>query len=157
MDMSPETTVLHRDHWLPKSSRTSQPITPSLHLSTTFHADDPEYVYSRYDQPIVRQVEAIIGSLEPGGHAVTYSSGLAAVWASLVLFRPERIFRPGGYHGTAAAISLYLSTTRSEFGVAKGSTESLLHHRDDRHVWRLPYPAELRTGDLVWIETPRNP
>jgi cystathionine beta-lyase/cystathionine gamma-synthase len=45
------------------------------------------------------------------GHAVTYSSGLAAVYAAMVYYLPKRlIISKEGYHGTHDAVNLYKRT-----------------------------------------------
>jgi cystathionine gamma-synthase len=65
-----------------------------------------------------------------------YASGQAATTAVLFHHRPRRVaIRRGGYHGTHAAIDAL-----APFGVEKVALD-----------------APLAKGDLVWLETPRNP
>jgi cystathionine gamma-synthase len=121
-------------------------VTPPISMTTTYaynshrHSNE-NFVYARDGSPTVCQAEAIVGSLE-GGHAVMYSSGQAATFSALTYFRPKRVLVNGGYHGTHQAVDHLLG-----LGVVKE---------------KLPLPADLREhcfqdGDLVWIETPRNP
>ena len=128
----PDTLALHADADLEETAD----IAPPIHVSTTFAAENAAgLVYARNDQPTRRRLEAVLGALE-GGHAVTYASGQAAVTAVLLHLRPRRVaIRPGGYHGTHLAVAAL-----RPFGVES-----------------VPLEAELREGDLVWLETPRNP
>ena len=130
--LRPDTLALHADADLEETPD----IAPPIHVSTTFAAENAAgLVYSRNDQPTRRRLEAVLGALE-GGHAVTYASGQAAVTAVLLHLRPRRVaIRPGGYHGTHLAVAAL-----RPFGVES-----------------VPLEAELREGDLVWLETPRNP
>jgi len=127
-----DTLAIHAD-----AEREAAPdVAPPIHVSTTFGAENPEgLVYSRMEQPTRARLEAVLGALE-GGHAVVYASGQAATTAALLHFRPRRVaIEPGGYHGTHAAVD-----SLAPFGIAKVSLESALG-----------------AGDLVWLETPKNP
>ena len=107
-----------------------------MHLSTTFVADNAQgLVYSREDQPTRRRLEAVLGALE-GGHAVVYSSGLAAVQALLMHLKPRRVvLASGGYLGTHQVLEQW-----SSLGVVL-----------------VPLDSNLQRDDLVWLETPSNP
>ncbi|ACG73022.1 Cys/Met metabolism pyridoxal-phosphate-dependent protein [Anaeromyxobacter sp. K] len=131
--LRPETLALHADAGL----EPSPDVAPPIHLSTTFDADNPEgLVYSRDEQPTRRRLEAVLGALEGGGTAVVYASGLAAVTAALLHLQPRRVaIARGGYHGTHAAIDAL-----ARLGVEKVALD-----------------APVGKGDLVWLETPRNP
>lgn len=128
----PSTLALHADDGI----EPDPDVAPPIHLATTFAADNAQgVVYSRNDQPTRRRLEAVLGALE-GGHAVVYGSGLAAVQALLMHLRPRRVaIAPGGYHGTYAVLAQW-----RPLGVVT-----------------VPLEAELQPGDLVWLETPRNP
>jgi len=77
----------------------------------------------------------VLGALE-GGAAVVYASGQAAALAALMHFRPRRVvIERGGYHGTHLAID-----GLRPYGVEKVGLET-----------------PLERGDLVWLETPKNP
>jgi cystathionine gamma-synthase len=126
------TVALHADDGL----ELDPDVAPPIHLATTFAADNAQgLVYSRNDQPTRQRLEAVLGALE-GGHAVVYGSGLAAVQALLMHLRPKRVaIAPGGYHGT----------------------HRVLEQWQPLGVTVVPLEAELQPGDLVWLETPRNP
>ncbi len=130
--LRPDTLALHADATLERDSD----IAPPIHVSTTFAADNAEgLVYARSDQPTRRRLEAVLGALE-GGEAVVYASGQAATTAALMLLRPRHVaIARGGYHGTHAAIDAL-----HPFGVEKVALD-----------------AAVGEGDLVWLETPKNP
>ncbi len=130
--LAPETLALHADAGLEPAAD----VAPPIHVSTTFEADNAGgLVYARNDQPTRRRLEAVLGALD-GGAAVVYASGQAAATAALLHFLPRRIaIARGGYHGTHAAIDAL-----ARLGVEK-----------------VPLDAPLSAGDLVWLETPRNP
>jgi cystathionine gamma-synthase len=128
----PDTLAIHADGELENAAD----VAPPIHVSTTFEADNPEgLVYARMQQPTRARLEAVLGALE-GGDAVVYASGQAATHAALMHYRPRRVaIEPGGYHGTHAAVD-----TLSAFGVAK-----------------VPLETPAAAGDLIWLETPKNP
>jgi cystathionine gamma-synthase len=130
--LHPATLALHADEGIEDTAD----VAPPIHVSTTFSADHPSgLVYSRQDQPTRRRLEAVLGALD-GGSAVVYSAGQAAALAALLHYRPRRVLvARGGYHGTHLAIDALAS-----FGVEKAPLE-----RD---------PA---AGDVIWLETPKNP
>ncbi len=125
------TLALHADDQV----ESAPDIAPSIHLSTTFAADNPEgWVYSRNDHPTRRRLETVLGALE-GGHAIVYASGLAAFNALLHHLRPKRVAIGRGYHGT----------------------HQLLAHWQSLGVQKIPLETAFEKGDLVWLETPINP
>src|SRR5512139_3833668 len=130
--LRPDTLALHAD----AAVEPTPDIAPPIHVSTTFAADnDAGLVYARADHPTRRRLEAVLGALE-GGHAVTYASGQAAATAALLHLRPRRVaIARGGYHGTHLAVEAL-----RPFGVEPVALD-----------------ADLREGDLVWLETPKNP
>jgi len=130
--LSPDTVALHGD----RGVEPAPDVAPPIHLSTTFDADnDQGLVYARNDQPTRRRLEAVLGALE-GGQAVLYASGQAASTAALLHLRPRRVaIARGGYHGS----HLVLDALRP-FGVEKVALD-----------------AAVGPGDLVWLETPKNP
>lgn len=127
--LRPETLAIHADLGL----ESAPDVAPPIHVSTTFAADNPEgLVYTREAQPTRLRLEAVLGALE-GGKAITYSSGQAATMAALVHFSARRVaLGPGGYHGTRAVLQALRIET-------------------------LSLEAPLSSGDVVWLETPRNP
>ncbi|HET9595891.1 MAG TPA: PLP-dependent transferase, partial [Anaeromyxobacteraceae bacterium] len=132
-NVRPETAALHADHGLERAAD----VAPPLHLSTTFEAGNPEgLVYARNAQPTRQRLEAVLGALE-GGEAVTYASGQAATTAALLHLRPRRVLMArGGYHGTHQAVDALAA-----LGLFA----------------RAPLSDPPREGDLLWVETPKNP
>lgn len=130
--LRPETLAIHADAAL----EPAPDVAPPIHVSTTFDAGNPAgLLYSRFEQPTRRRLEAVLGALD-GGEAVTYASGLAAVTAAISALRPRRVaMARGGYFGCHAAIEAFVP-----WGLA-----------------RVPLDAPLERGDVVWIETPLNP
>ncbi|KAF4266155.1 hypothetical protein CNMCM8812_001445 [Aspergillus fumigatus] len=131
-------------------------VAPPLHVSTTFrYSDNPDelvpltdlsgydqektsHVYSRLSAPNPTRFEVILSSLL-NGEAISYSSGLSALNAALVLLNPRRIAIGNGYHGCHGVIEM--------FGRLTG-----LQKLD------LDCPAEqLEAGDVILLETPVNP
>ncbi|KAL1958804.1 hypothetical protein VTO42DRAFT_3641 [Malbranchea cinnamomea] len=143
------TLALHADDELNVVSD----VAPPLHLSTTFRYSDPlipwaeldhstrdpkSHIYSRHTAPNFTRFETILTALI-GAPCVSYSSGLSAVHAALVLFNPRHISVGDGYHGSHGVISLLSRLT----GLQKLD---------------LDCPADqLEEGDVVLLETPVNP
>ncbi|KAL6805481.1 cystathionine gamma-synthase [Trichoderma sp. SZMC 28012] len=130
-------------------------VTPALHTSTTYRfADDPDelvpfkdldperalgsHAYARYTSPNMVRFEAVLTSIL-GGPALTYSSGLAAFHAILVLLNPRRIAIGEGYHGCHGVIKMVSRMT---------GLETLSLDCD---------ASELQPGDIIHVETPLNP
>jgi cystathionine gamma-synthase len=131
----PATLALHADDHV----EDAPDVAPPLHLATTYDADNAAgLVYGRNDTATRRRLEAVLGALE-GGHAVTYASGQAAAHAALRHLRLQglagRVLIDRGYHGTHA----------------------LLAHFRAEGVETVALDSALRAGDVVWLETPRNP
>lgn len=126
----PSTIAVHGDRGI----QACADVAPPLHVSTTFLRSVDGFEYSREDQPTRRRLETVIGKLE-GGHAVTYSSGQAAAAAVLRWCRPRRVAIDRGYFGTHDLLGAL---------AADGLQRVELHDR-------------LGQGDLVWLETPKNP
>ncbi len=128
--MDPYTRAVHADRSLAEFPDVAPPIRPS----TTF-AEGTGRRYRRGSHETTERFEAVLGSLE-GGHAVCYSSGMAAAAAAMAFYRPARVALPGDvYHGVRDLIGVL-----SEAG--------------DLDV--VPV-ADLEEGDVQWIETPSNP
>ncbi|KAJ5391887.1 Pyridoxal phosphate-dependent transferase major region subdomain 2 [Penicillium cosmopolitanum] len=147
----PSTQALHADDYL----NLVTDVAPPIHLSTIFrYPNDPNqlaipedpiaefdgknYVYSREFAPNATRFEAVLSSLLKG-HAVSYGSGLAALYAALTLLNPRRISVGDGYHGSHEVISVISRLS----GLQK---------------FDLDCPAEnLGEGDVILLETPVNP
>lgn len=130
--LRPETLAVHADQGI----EPSPDVAPPIHVATTYAAGNAErLVYARSEHPTRRRLEAVLGALE-GGHAVVYPSGQAAATAALLHLAPRRVaIGRGGYHATHQAIAAL-----ARLGVQE-----------------VPLEAELGAGDLIWLETPKNP
>ncbi|KAJ9399198.1 hypothetical protein DTO282F9_3821 [Paecilomyces variotii] len=147
----PATQALHADD--PLNQVTD--VAPPIHLSTTYrYPNEPEklipsadpvaeftgnnYIYSREFAPNTTRFETILSSLLHG-HAISYSSGLAALHATLTLLNPHHISLGDGYHGSHEVISVISRLS----GLQK---------------LPLDCPASsLEKGDVILLETPINP
>ncbi|RAH87436.1 cystathionine gamma-synthase [Aspergillus japonicus CBS 114.51] len=134
-------------------------IAPAMHVAVTYrYARDPahliplenqdpnaphdSHIYARYSAPNTTRLEHVLQHIfHPGAGILTYSTGLAAFHAILVLLQPARIFLGDGYHGVHAVIDL----------VSRLS--------DGRKCQKLSWEAMqlLQPGDIVHVETPVNP
>ncbi|KAL4912708.1 hypothetical protein BDW62DRAFT_214787 [Aspergillus aurantiobrunneus] len=104
----------------------------------SYDGDKTSHVYSRLSAPNPTRFEAILSSLLHG-EAISYSSGLSALHAALVLLNPPRIAIGNGYHGCHGVIDMFSRLT----GLQKLD---------------LNCPAEqLEAGDVIHLETPVNP
>jgi methionine-gamma-lyase len=133
---------------------------PNIVMSTTFAVEEPQgfsaadrdsnspYVYSRWGNPSVRQLETKLASLEEAERCLCFASGMAATSALLFsLLEPgdELIVSDTNYPGTAELVRN--SLPRLGVSVIPVDTSSLDDvKRNVSHKTR-----------LVWIETPANP
>jgi len=120
-----QTRAVHAGERIPAADYTpvSTPIYPSVgyvyesmdDVDAVFAGTKPGYVYSRYATPTVVAFEAAVSSLEGADAAQAYSSGMAAIHASLLA--------AGAKAGTAvvAALDLYGAT----FTLLRGLMDSL--------------------------------
>ncbi|GAA5831891.1 hypothetical protein JCM11251_003922 [Rhodosporidiobolus azoricus] len=150
------TRAIHQD-----SSLSGPEVSAFISTSTTFRhptpeqiaAADPGYygdkwspaepsrdIYSRYTQPTLTRAETVLTGLL-GAPTVVYPSGIAAVFAILLLVKPEVIAVTDGYHGCHGAFEVYRQT--------RGEDRVTIIKLDDE------YPRDKKT--LVWLETPLNP
>ncbi|KAI1107892.1 PLP-dependent transferase [Jackrogersella minutella] len=144
--------TIHADDFL--NSHPS--VAPPMHVSTTFrYSDNPDdlklwvninpnnpydsHMYSRDSAPNTTRLEAVLTSILHGP-SLTYSSGLSAFHALLVLLNPKRVAIAGGYHGCHGVIKLLSKLT--------GLTTVPLD---------ADFETELQPGDVVHVETPVNP
>ncbi|WP_277981410.1 trans-sulfuration enzyme family protein [Sphingomonas phyllosphaerae] len=130
-------------------------VSAPLHLSTTFERDadggfSRGFEYSRDDNPNRRSLETALAALEGGEAAVAYSSGMAAISASIEALRldhPGRLVLPRNmYFGVRSFL------TDTAFG---RSLETIVVDMADHAA----IEAACRDGvpGIVWIETPSNP
>lgn len=157
---NPATIAIHGDNFLNKGTD----VAPALHVSTTFrYAPNPDElvpyegsqpestdfppIYSRLSAPNTTRLEALLSQLLHG-HALTYSSGLAAFHALLVYLRPNVVAvghaDRGGYHGCHGVLGLH----------TKLHGLKLVDLHGDEAAWDA---AGLGAGDVVHVETPLNP
>lgn len=141
---APATAAVHADAALAATSHDGD-VSPPIGVSTTFE-DGSDHVYSRISAPTRHRCEAVLAALEgsDGARAVLFASGNAAthaVLASLAARNRERgrgrtrVSIDGiGYHGTRDAIA------------ALGPAVEVVESADG-----------LAEGDVVWLESPRNP
>ena len=139
---APATAAVHADAGIDKTSHDSD-VAPPIGLSTTFD-DGADHVYSRISAPTRQRCEAVLAALEggEGARAVLFASGNAATHAVLASLaararengRTPRVATEGiGYHGTRDAVA------------ALGPAVEVVGG------------ADLGEGDVVWLESPRNP
>jgi len=114
-------------------------------MSTTFkyvNTNNPDgYLYTRFDQPTRKRLETVLGALEEG-HAIMYSSGSSAGFAALMFYRPKNVYINKGYMGSHSTLEAYFSPLDS-------------HWHERIHI--LSENIEPEKGDLLWLETPKNP
>ncbi|KAI9144049.1 Cys/Met metabolism PLP-dependent enzyme-domain-containing protein [Paraphysoderma sedebokerense] len=123
------------------ASNSSLDVAPPISVTTTFiqdlNTETPyPHVYSRESTPLRVQLESVLGALNRGC-AVTYSSGLSATLGALCHYNPKRIvMSKDGYHGIHHVMHVY----------ARG-----------RNLQFVALDSPMQKGDLVWLESPRNP
>jgi cystathionine gamma-synthase len=144
--LHPETAVICAGR---PSHTPSEPLNVPIVLASNFHADSTEEdrrAYSRTDAtPTWEALETAVGQVE-GGHAVAFSSGMAAVAAVLDLVPAgARIIAPADCY----------------FGVGE-----LLADGQQQGRWAVDrvdltdtagVQAAVAGADLLWLETPSNP
>jgi cystathionine gamma-synthase len=128
-------------------------IVPPIYLTTTYERDpDNQYsrgfIYSRPDNPVTRNVEEVLSSLECGARAILYGSGMAAATAAfLALERPAHVVAPEVmYWGLKKWIA--------EDGPSHGIRATFV---DATSIEALAAKIEPGATRMVWIETPANP
>ena len=121
-----------------------EPVSAALHLSTTYHhGGDHEYI--REASPTIEAFERVLGSLE-GGHAVAFSSGMAASAAVLDGLAPgARVLAPTvSYKGVRRLLAERASLGALEVSLTdQTETDAAIEAIGD--------------AELVWAETPNNP
>lgn len=131
-------------------------VVPPINVSTTYrypdnpddlllakdHKKDHDYTttapyYSRLAHPNSTRVEAVLDDLLEG-HTVIYNSGLSAFFAAIMHFNPKTVAIGDGYHGCHGILHLL----ERNYGVK---------------VVNLNQLDQLKSGDLIHVETPENP
>lgn len=135
-----------------------KPITPPVVFSATYQFENSDelidvvehrsgYIYSRWDNPTVREAEKTLAAMEGYSGAVGFGSGMAAITSSILAFveKDSRVVAIQTYGETFRFIHDYLP----RMGI-----ESLELRCDevDRCV------AEIKKGiTLLFLESPMNP
>ncbi|KAJ5949383.1 hypothetical protein N7454_000967 [Penicillium verhagenii] len=149
-DMHPSTRGIHADDFFTPH----RAIAPGMHTAVNFRyardADDlvPEenndpnnpndsHVYSRYTAPNSKRLEVLLRSLM-GGEVITYSTGLSAFHAMVILLNPKKIFIGDGYHGCHGVLDIIQRLS----GIQK---------------LELTDVDQAGPGDIIHVETPLNP
>lgn len=123
------------------------PIFPSSTYRMAFPGDDSGYVYSRWSNPTRAALERALASLEEGTHGFAFSSGLAALHATLSLLK-------SGDH-VIAVKDLYGGSMRQfeevmrKFGLDFSYVDGVDANDFDK--------ARNKNTRLFWIESPTNP
>ncbi len=136
-----------------------KPVVPPIHFSATFKFENSDqlidvvqhrsgYIYSRWDNPTVRAVEAAMAELEGYEEALAFSSGMAAITTSILAFtRPNsRIIGINELYGaTFQFLYDYLRRLNIEtIGISYDNTTQLY--------------KEIDAGlTMLYLETPTNP
>lgn len=131
---------------------TTGAIVPPVYLSSTFVQEEvgrhKGYEYGRTGNPTRTAFETALASLEGGGRALAFSSGLAAETAVMALLRPgDRLLLSSDVYGGTYRLATRLF---AEWGLVVTACD-------------MSDPAALRAAladehsEMVWIETPTNP
>ena len=123
-------------------------VAPPIQLSTTFvHGNAEGLSYQRDDHPTQRRLETALATLEGGGRALAFASGMAAVAALLdTLQRGQRVVVPEDcYAGTRG----YVTEVLPERGVEVTTVDTT-----DPDAVR---GACADGVALLWVESPSNP
>ncbi|KAJ4229111.1 hypothetical protein NW759_003834 [Fusarium solani] len=144
------TQAVHADDFV----SSHRAIAPAMHPAVNYrYARDPDdlvemenddpnapfdsHVYSRYTAPNSSRFEIVLKTLF-GTSVVSYSSGLSAFHAMLVLVNPKKIFLTEGYHGVHGVIDVISKLN----GLKKLTLDDI---------------DQMGPGDMLHVETPLNP
>lgn len=128
-------------------------VVPPIHLATTFVRDPDNqyrkgYIYSRPDNPVTRNVEEVLASLEGGVAAHVSGSGMAAATAAfLALERPAHVVAPNVMYW---ALKKWLADDAATFGIRTTFVDAT----NLDAIAAAVIPGETR---MIWVETPANP
>ena len=130
-------------------------VSAPLHLSTTFERDvsgcfSRGFEYSRDDNPNRRSLETCLAELEGGASAVAYSSGMAAISATIEALRKQHpgplVLPQDMYFGIRSLLA------ETAFGQAQDTVVVDMTDLEAVHK-----ACQGSTPGIVWIETPSNP
>lgn len=127
-------------------------LIPPLYFSSTFDqnvVDNPQYFYSRGENPSRHALEEVLASLENANHGLAFSSGQAAGIAVL-----NTVLKPGDH---ILAINDLYGGTYDLFRLVKDcnniQTDFCNFHSNINELSNLIHSST----KLIWIETPSNP
>ena len=133
-----------------KIDETGAAVTP-IHFTSTFKqptfASDSEYVYSRVGSPTLAALEENLAMLENAHHAFAFASGMAAMTAIFMMFKPgdHVLISKNVYGGVFRLVTKVLNDNKVDFEfVDTTSIESLSEAIRDN-------------TKLIHLETPSNP
>lgn len=172
-----ETLLVHGDRAFQPSG--VYDVAPAMHVTTTYTTPNPSHlVYSRAHHPTRVRLEKLLGFME-GGHAITYSSGLACVSALMQHIKPRKVFIAAkeGYFGCQDVMNFfkhivetYADSKDSEplFQVVDLETldDFIEEHAGELSENQTPSatsdaPVSFKNGRqspyVIWLETPKNP
>jgi len=114
----------------------------------TFKGDQDRYIYSRYANPTLTMFERRLASLEGAEYCVSFSSGMAAMFASLAcqLKAGDRVVASRALFGSCQYI---IHDQLPKFGI-----ETEFVDGQDPDAWA---KALSRPANAVFFETPSNP
>jgi cystathionine gamma-synthase len=129
-------------------------VVPPISTATTFARDEayrltsPTHLYSRDDNDLTRQIEALIADLEGGAEARLFASGMAAIAATARMVKPGQtiLMQSGIYWGT----TLWMRKHCQHMGIALIEANAADGTRFCETL-RECGPA------LVFLEVPSNP
>lgn len=134
---------------LPKAVQ-GEPFLPGPTFAGTYHlTGDPAsatYTYGRYSNPTWTAYEEAITELEGGSSTVIFSSGMAAISATLGIALKAGdvlVFPSDGYSSARVLGTGYFGALGVEVRLAATAGNAQLEH--------------LKGAKLVWIESPSNP
>jgi cystathionine beta-lyase/cystathionine gamma-synthase len=131
-------------------------------MAETFRGRRQGFIYSRYDNPSLKEPEAKLAALEGAGaaggaEAVVFSSGMAAITAAMLAGL-------GAGDHILAQLELYGGTTGlitgplASLGIGADFIEAAdLSGPDDERIERRLSLAARETTRVVYLETPANP
>ncbi|KAJ3537420.1 hypothetical protein NM208_g6318 [Fusarium decemcellulare] len=148
--MAMATKAIHADDFY----NPHRAIAPGIHVAVNYrYARDPDnlvpmenddpnapndsHVYSRYTAPNSNRFETVLRGLF-NAECVSYSIGISAFLAMMLLLNPKRIFMTDGYHGVHGVVDIMARTTK----VQKLTLEEI---------------DQAGPGDVIHVETPLNP
>lgn len=154
--MSLDTRAIHGNHL----EAFRGPVTFPIYQTSTYRfedsgdailyakGDESVYVYTRYHNPTVREVEQRLALMEDGESAALFSSGMAAITSAILAFTgagDEIVSTPSLYGGTYR----FFRDTLPKYGIN-------VTYVDQDSLEELMYLITPKTK-IVYLESPTNP